>query len=124
MSNKKILLVDDDEAVLDFMQAKLGARFDIISTNSPENVIRLAREHQPDVIVCDVDMPDMDGGDVSSALYADDEVRHIPLVFLTGLASPADLKRVQGQVGGRPAISKTAPLEELMKSIEAMIGRQ
>ncbi|MGQ0651995.1 MAG: hypothetical protein ACT4P4_06970 [Betaproteobacteria bacterium] len=67
-------------------------------------------------------MPDLDGGDVSSALFADDEVRHIPLLFLTALASPQDIKRLAGQLGGRPAVSKSDPLPKLIERIDALLG--
>jgi CheY-like chemotaxis protein len=123
VNKRKILLVDDDEAVLDFLQAKLGTRYDLVSTNAPENVLGLARSEQPQLILCDVDMPEMDGGDLSSALFADEELRDIPLLFLTALASPADLKRLAGQLGGRPAISKSEPVEKLVARIEALIAR-
>jgi len=123
MTKRKILVVDDDEAVLDYLQAKIGARYDLISTNAPENVLKLAREQRPDLIVCDVDMPELDGGDVSSALFADDELRGIPLLFLTGLASAGDLKRLSGQLGGRPAVSKSEPVAKLIERIEALINR-
>jgi CheY-like chemotaxis protein len=121
MTKRKILLVDDDEAVLDFLQAKMAAHYDLVSTNAPENVLKLAREHHPDLILCDVDMPEVDGGDISSALFADDEVRHIPLLFLTGLATPSDIKRGAGQLGGRPAVSKSDPLPTLIERIESLI---
>ena len=117
----KLLIVDDDEAVIDFLHAELGERYDIVSTNAPENVMELARKNAPSLILCDVDMPGMDGGDVSAALYADDETREIPLLFLTGLASQGDLKRQQDQLGGRPAISKSAPVDELLARIESLI---
>jgi CheY-like chemotaxis protein len=116
----KLLVVDDDEAVLDYLQAKLGKSYDIVSTNAPENVFALARSERPSVILCDIDMPGMDGGDVSKALFADAELRHIPMLFLTGLASPADLNQSGQQLGGRPAISKQAPLAELVKKIESL----
>jgi two-component system cell cycle response regulator DivK len=122
MTKRKILLVDDDEAVLDYLQAKMAAHFDLIATNAPENVLRLAREHHPDLILCDVDMPEIDGGDISSALYADDEVRHIPLLFLTALASSSEIKRLAGQLGGRPAVSKNDPLPKLIERIESLLG--
>jgi CheY-like chemotaxis protein len=121
MSKRKILLVDDDEAVLDFMQAKLGDRYVLVSTNSPANVLRLAREEFPDLIMCDIDMPEMDGGDVSAALFADAGTRHIPVLFLTALASPQELGGQRGQIGGRPAISKDAPLEQLLARIESLM---
>jgi CheY-like chemotaxis protein len=116
----KLLVVDDDEAVIDYLQAKFGERYDIVSTNAPENVLGLARKERPSLILCDIDMPGMDGGDVSRELYGDDEVRDIPVLFLTGLASPADLKGSGDQIGGRPAISKQAPLAELLKRIESL----
>ena len=123
MTRHKILLVDDDEAVLDFLQAKLGSRYDLVSTNAPENVLKLARAHQPQLILCDVDMPEMDGGDLSKELFADEELRDIPLLFLTALASPNDLKHLSGQLGGRPAISKSEPVDKLVARIESLLAR-
>ena len=122
MDKRKILIVDDDEAVLDFLQAKLGARYDIISTNAPENVLRLARQHVPSLILCDVDMPELDGGDISKELFADEQLRHVPVLFLTGLASPQDLNRVSGQLGGRPAVSKSDPIDKLVQRIESLLA--
>jgi two-component system alkaline phosphatase synthesis response regulator PhoP len=116
----KLLVVDDDDVVIDFLHAKLGQSYDIVSTNAPENVLTLARSELPSLILCDIDMPGMDGGDVSKALFADAEVRHIPVLFLTGLASNADLKQSGHQIGGRPAISKQAPLPDLVKKIESL----
>ena len=118
---KKILLVDDDAAVLEFMRAKLGARYALVTTSAAEGVVELARRERPDLIVCDLDMPRRDGGDVSAALYGDDGTRDIPLLFLTGLAGAAELAAAQGQLGGRPALSKDAPVEQLLARIESMI---
>jgi CheY-like chemotaxis protein len=120
VARKKILLVDDDEAVLEVLQAKLGAHFDLVSTNAAGKTVELAIREQPDLIVCDVDMPDMDGGDVSSALFADDRVRHIPLLFLTALVDPEDLKLLKGQIGGRPALSKRSAASELAARIKEL----
>ena|ERR1700704_722498 len=122
MTKPKILVVDDDEAVLDYLHAKLGDRFHLVSTSTPQHVLHLARDEQPDLIICDFDMPDMDGADVSRALYADEQTRHIPLLFLTALATPADIKRLQGQMSGRAAMSKSAPMDKLVERIESLIG--
>jgi len=122
MSGKTILVADDDAAVIDYLRAKLGARFRLVGTTEPTQVLALARDQRPDLIVCDVDMPDLDGGDISGALFADDALRDIPLLFLTALAAPEDLARAAGQLGGRPAVSKKAPLAELVQRIEALIG--
>ena len=119
----KILVVDDDEAVIDFMRAKLGARFALVSTTDSEKVLGLARAARPDLILCDIDMPGMDGGDISAAMYLEDDLRHIPMLFLTALISLEDLEAQQGQLGGRAAISKDAPIDQLIARIESLIAR-
>jgi CheY-like chemotaxis protein len=121
MGKRKILIVDDDEGVLDYLHARLDASYDLVTTNVPDNVIKLALEHKPDIIVCDVDMPDMDGADVSVALARDEHTREIPLLFLTALATPRDLKQLQDRLGGRPALSKNAPVATLVARIESLI---
>lgn len=120
----KLLVVDDDEAMIDYLHAKLGDRYDIVSTNAPENVLGLARSERPSLILCDINMPGMDGADVSKALHAHPEVRTVPVLFLTALISPSELKHTGQQIGGRPAVSKQAPLEELAKRIQQLIDQK
>jgi CheY-like chemotaxis protein len=115
MTRRRILVVDDDEAVLEFLRAKLGARYELLAVNEAERVVQLARDGRPDLILCDIDMPGMDGGDVSAALFADDETRDIPVLFLSALLSS------EQQVGGRHAISKSAPIAELIARIEGLL---
>jgi CheY-like chemotaxis protein len=117
----KILIVDDSELSLEVLQAKLSDRYDIVATNAPTNAIKLARETEPDLIICDFDMPEMDGSDVSEALSADEELRHTPLLFLTAIATTGDLNRMQKQIGGRPAISKDSPIAKIVAKIEALL---
>jgi len=120
----KLLVVDDDEAMIDYLHAKLGERFDIVSTNAPENVLNLARTERPHLILCDINMPEMDGGDVSKALHAHPEVRTVPMLFLTALISPDELKNTGNLIGGRPAISKQAAIPELEKRIRQLIEQK
>ena len=122
MTQKRILVVDDDTAVLDYLQVKIGARYDLLVTDAPQNVMNLARERQPQLILCDLDMPRMNGGEVSAAIFGDEELRHIPLVFLTAIVSPQEIRRLEGRIGGRPAIPKSVSLGELIERIEAMLA--
>lgn len=117
----KILIVDDDELALDILQTKLADRYDVVATNAPGNVLKLARETEPDLIICDFDMPEMDGAEVSEALRADNELRLIPFLFLTSLATTHDMERMRKQIAGRRAISKDAPLERLLARIEELL---
>jgi two-component system, cell cycle response regulator len=117
----KILIVDDSEEFLDLLQVKLGDRYDVVSTTTPGNVLKLARETEPDLILCDFDMPEMDGTEVSEALRADEELRLIPFMFLTALATTSDMARMHKQIGGRRAISKDAPIERIIARIGEML---
>jgi CheY-like chemotaxis protein len=121
MNNKRILVVDDDQSVIESLRVKIGARYDVISTTAPKEVMRLAREQEPQLILCDLDMPEMNGGDISAALFVDEELRHIPLLFLTGAISPQDLKALEGRIGGRPAFPKSLPVGELVERIDAIL---
>jgi CheY-like chemotaxis protein len=112
---RRLLLVDDDDAVLDYLRAKLGARYELVSTESSASVLAMARAERPDLILCDIDMPGMDGGDVSAALYGDQATRDIPMLFLSGLLSQ------ETEVGGRHAIAKSAPIEQLVAKIDKLI---
>ena len=117
---KKILLVDDDEAVVSYLVVKLARYYDLISTTDPTQVVAMAREEQPDLILCDIDMPDMSGGDLASALTDDPATAFILVLYLTALVSPEEARDLQGQVGGRPGISKRAPLAELLARIDEL----
>lgn len=119
---KKLLLVDDDHAVLALLTARLGKRYDVVSTTDPRKAVALARSQLPDAILCDIDMPDMSGGDVAAALEGDSMTARIPLVYLTALVSPEEAKELGGQVGGRPGISKRATVGELVAMIEKVTG--
>lgn len=116
MRKHRILAVDDDEAVLAWLRAKLGERYEIVSTTAPREAIELARRTAPALILCDIDMPGFDGGDVSAALYGNDETRHIPVLFLSGLVTS------QAQLGGRHVVSKSMPVAELIARIDALIA--
>lgn len=121
-ARRKLLLVDDDEAVIEYLSVKLGGEFDLISTGAPEQVLPLAREGRPDLVLCDIDLPGMDGGDISAALFADPDTHAIPLVFLTALVSPRDLAVKGHQLAGRAAISKQSPIEEIAARIRASLA--
>lgn len=119
---KKLLLVDDDHAVLALLTARLGKRYEVVSTPDPRKAVALARSQLPDAILCDIDMPDMSGGDVAAALESDSMTARIPLVYLTALVSPEETKELGGLVGGRPGISKRATVGELVAIIEKVTG--
>jgi len=119
---KKLLLVDDDEAVIEYLNVKLGGEFELMATGLPEKVLPLALDGRPDLVLCDIDLPGMDGGDISAALFANPQTHGIPLVFLTALVSPEDLRAGGNQLAGRNAISKQSSIEEIAARIRAALA--
>jgi putative two-component system response regulator len=118
----RILVVDDDPAVTDLLELKLDALFQVSVTNDPYAVQALARSLQPDAVVCDIDMPGLDGGEVCQRLRADPLTRRIPVLYLTSMVSSAEVQALDGEVGGRPGVSKSAPLPEIAQRIAEVIA--
>ncbi|MDR1604409.1 MAG: response regulator [Gracilibacteraceae bacterium] len=82
---KKILVVDDNIVNLKQIAALLAADFDVITADSGFAALRLCAEEQPDLILLDMLMPGMDGMEILSRLQKNPALRHIPVIFLTGL---------------------------------------
>lgn len=85
MTNR-ILIVDDDKTALDMMVQALQPFYEVSAAASGSAAPRLlSRESLPDLILLDIDMPGMNGYDVLRSLQQSDSLKHIPVVFLTGL---------------------------------------
>jgi serine/threonine protein kinase len=119
---KTILLVDDDPAVTDYLRLKLSKTYNVVVTNKPTAVLGLAGQEQPDLILCDIDMPGMDGGDVARVLSSNEQTRHIPILYLTSIISREEAQALNGQIGGRPGLSKHSPIDEILTRIRATLG--
>lgn len=118
----RILVVDDDAAVTDLLELKLDRHYQVSVTNDPREVQALARTLQPQAVVCDIDMPGMDGGEVCRRLHNDPQTRRIPLLYLTSMVSNAEVAALDGEVGGRPGVSKGAPIQEIARRIAEVIA--
>ncbi|HVZ43888.1 MAG TPA: response regulator [Ramlibacter sp.] len=122
VARKKILIVDDDPAVLALLVTKIGSRYYVVTSSDSSKALEMARHELPDAILCDIDMPGLTGGDVAAQLKADPKTAGIPLVYLTSMVSPEETKDMGGLVGGRPGVSKRAPLAELVRVIDRVTG--
>jgi CheY-like chemotaxis protein len=81
---KRIAVIDDDRFIrylLDLHLRKAG--YEVFAAEDAVAAGRVVVDQKPDVILCDVDMPFMDGYEFVSALRADPQTRHIPVIFLT-----------------------------------------
>ena len=97
MSNKCILLIDDEEAIREVVQMgiEIEEGWNVLIASSGIEGITLAKTQQPDAILLDVMMPDMDGISTLSELKAQTKTKSIPVIFLTAKTQAADKKQFQ-----------------------------
>ncbi len=88
-----ILIVDDDRANLDILMHILKTDYGVKVAKSGQAALKVANSHPPDLVLLDVLMPDMDGFQVLGELKESDKTRHIPVIFVTGLARVEDEER-------------------------------
>ncbi|MBP6406728.1 MAG: response regulator [Proteobacteria bacterium] len=113
----RIMVVDDDIVATAILRAQLSPHFEVVSTNEPTAALALARESQPHVILCDINMPGMTGDEVANVLSEDEATRDIPIVYLTALLEPGGTGLLDDSFGGHWGVSKSAPLGELLRVI-------
>ena len=117
-----VLVIDDDEAVGWAIAGRLGQDFRVVALCDPAQAVQISREEKPGVILCDIDMPGMQGDEVAFALSQDPRTAPIPLVYLTGLVGPDEPPDLEGVFGDHPTVSKSASTEELRDIIATALG--
>lgn len=97
MTHKSILLIDDEETIQEVVQVGISieAGWQVEIASSGLEGINLAQNQQPDVILLDVMMPDMDGIDTLSRLKNNDKTNAIPVIFLTAKAQAEEKTQFQ-----------------------------
>ncbi len=101
----KVLIIDDTPANLQTLGRALASEYDLYIANSGATGLKLAKEVQPDIILLDVMMPEMDGYEVCRRLKADEHLECIPVVFVTAL-SDLDAEAKGLQLGAVDYLSK------------------
>ena len=117
---KKLMMVDDDADVLALLKMKLEktGRFSVVSTTDGSKAVSLATRETPDLIILDIDMPVMSGGDVADALSATEDTAEIPVFFLSSLIPRKEAGQGARIVGGRRMVSKYATMAQLIEAID------
>ncbi|MSQ70435.1 MAG: response regulator [Betaproteobacteria bacterium] len=90
---RKILAIDDDPAITDYLRAMLGEHYALVATNEPAGAIDIARAERPDLILCDVDMQNLDGYAICRQIRAEESTRDVPIIFLTTKTEARDEAR-------------------------------
>ena len=96
MTTRRILIVDDEDDIREVAQVSLElvGQYEVLTASSGRDGVRSARADQPDAILLDVMMPDMDGPATLAELLADPLTRDIPVLFLTAKTQSAERSRL------------------------------
>ncbi|MBI2418414.1 MAG: response regulator [Ignavibacteriales bacterium] len=120
----KILAIDDNNDNLISLRALIKDVFpdaETITTDSGKNGFALAVDTNPDVILLDIIMPDMDGFEVCRKLKADEKLADIPVVFVTALKDDHESRIRALEVGAEAFLAKPIIISELIAQIRAMV---
>jgi len=120
----KVLMVDDEPLNIRVLKAKLKQDgHSIISADNGLAGIKLAYTEQPDIILLDVMMPDMDGYEVTEKLRADPVTRNIPIILITALEGADD--KLRGiEAGADDFLSKPVNTGELLARMHVVLQRR
>jgi len=123
-SKKKILLIDDEKDFCFFVKGNLEntGEFDVLATTSGKEGIKLARGEKPDLILLDLNMPEMSGDEVAQILSDEPETKEIPVVFLTALVTKGEVGNAgMASIGKYNYIAKPVTTKELATIIREIL---
>lgn len=116
----KILVIDDDAAVTDLLSLLLKSQgFDVTATNNSSDGLNLIRENQPDMVVLDLMMPEMDGWEVCKTVRTFSQV---PIIILSALNDPSMIASVL-DAGADDYLTKPTPSRVLVAHINRLVNR-
>ncbi len=120
----KILVIEDEESVRENLIKLLELEdFQAIGANNGALGVKFAKEQTPDLIICDVMMPELDGYGVLKALREDNVTATIPFIFLTAKAAKEDLRQGM-ELGASDYLNKPFTRAEILKVINTQLQKQ
>jgi CheY-like chemotaxis protein len=125
MCKRRVLVVDDDVNLsrLAGMILERSGKYEVLIVNQSARALAAAIQFQADVMLLDVDMPGLSGGDLAREAAMDSRLRDIPILFLTGLVQREETLAGPIESGGQRFLSKPVDPAQLLASVAALIPR-
>lgn len=118
---KKVLIVDDEADVLKAISKRLTTDgYSVITATNGREAITAAQSQQPDIILLDIKMPDMDGAEVIAKLKGHPSTDSIPVILLTATLSKAEEEKY-GSIIGYITLAKPFDTEKLLEHMERLL---
>lgn len=120
--SKIVLIVEDNELNMKLFNDLVETRgHKIVQTRSGMEAVELARQHRPDLILMDIQLPGVSGLEVTQWLKDDDELRSIPVVAITAFAMKGDEEKIL-QGGCEAYLSKPISVARFFDTIDHFLG--
>ena len=125
MAKKRILLVDDEKSLTSLLKLNLEdtGNYEVRVENWPEDALPAARTFKPDLVLLDLIMPRMPGGNVAAQIDADPQLKGTPIVFLTAAVRKHQVEENEGIICEHPCLAKPASVEEVIAMIEKHVRK-
>jgi len=125
LKKTKVFIVDDEAAITQMMELNLNAtgNYEVLTTNDSMKAKALAAEFLPDILLLDVVMPGLDGGDVLREIRSIPELFQVPAVMVTALVSNMEIN--EGEVvetGDCVMLPKPVRLAKLVETMEMVLA--
>jgi two-component system, cell cycle response regulator DivK len=119
---RSVLIVEDNELNMKLFHDLLAAHgYRTIQTRNGFDALELAKKHKPDLILMDIQLPEVSGLEVTKWLKDDEDLRHIPIIAVTAFAMKGDEDRIRS--GGCEAyISKPISVMTFLETVRRFIG--
>ena len=118
MMSKKVLIVEDNELNMKLFHDLLDSQgYETLQTREGMQALALARAHQPDLILMDIQLPEISGLEVTKWLKDDEELNQIPVIAVTAFAMKGDEERIR-QGGCEAYISKPISVMHFLETVK------
>ena len=119
---KKVLIVEDNELNMKLFHDLLEAQgYDTLQTREGLHALELARNHRPDLILMDIQLPEISGLEVTKWLKEDEDLSHIPVIAVTAFSMKGDEERIR-EGGCEAYISKPISVTYFLETVRRFLG--
>jgi len=118
---KKVLIVEDNDLNMKLFNDLLEAHgYFTLQTKDGVEALRMARQHRPDLILMDIQLPEVSGLEVTKWLKEDDELKSIPVIAVTAFAMKGDEEKIR-EGGCEAYIAKPISVASFMRTVERFL---
>jgi two-component system cell cycle response regulator DivK len=119
---KTVLIVEDNELNMKLFHDLLEAHgYTTVQTRNGIDVMNLARQHRPDLILMDIQLPEVSGLEVTRWLKDDEDLRSIPVIAITAFAMKGDEERIR-EGGCEAYLSKPISVAKFLETVRTYLG--